>query len=727
MEREPAVYSDESTQEAYTQHSLHSRLNRPNSLPVFHIGPQSNQSSPFRTPYGHEGKYQHDAYKQYNKQSNFIIGDPMLVNQPHHAHSNQHGSPKFHSPQFVGDLRREMGFAFRHPALSEPTNVFERNVPEYSPLSLKFSPMFPYDVPLPFEERQQMSPYAKESRNQTVLSSPSNFFQHSYRTQTDASPHHMRTPSFHHDKNQSKFTSSPVDLKLLEYTPIQSHQKEAKSGCKMFGNRPAYHKGNSPKKDFAPLASPRKDQFQVLDTAPLNTQRMIHSSFLQDHESQTQHINLLDTRTTGISNHELNLKRKSVICTSSKEEGAACDNKDSQISSNDMESWFQLNSPNISSNANLSNKINSGSKLNERPSYLDHSPSKRSRFGIDACRSAPNLFESVFNVKDSSAEIMDSKSRNETFKMNSRDFYKNGGNGLKSFREKFLLNNCNTLEREELLEKAAIADIVPSSYHTKNHERHNIAKNGNDFQRSLDNDDKGNRPSGNNANIFHLVKVDTIKKDLESSQKSFSQHQSLLQNVARIGKNSKSIAGEDHVISRLVIGEEKRPGNGDSTLNGAMNPEPKVKKADTALFEKTDIANFKSESSNREDNGKKSIKEHEKINNFNQNISENERYDSGRTADGNVFLDQGEEKDGSAQLEPCSPPRERVSSEDLSPDDTVVKRTLSREERAIQYAVERFKKMEEKTLGRKAGKRRGNREIKEEIKENQVIYNFANF
>ena len=113
MEREPNVFTDEGTQEAFLQRAIHSKLNRPSSLPVFHISPRPNLPSPFQAPYHHEGKFQNYMFKHQNRQSEFMTGDPLLVNQPHIIHNAPHeNSPKFTSPSLLENYEMTQALLF---------------------------------------------------------------------------------------------------------------------------------------------------------------------------------------------------------------------------------------------------------------------------------------------------------------------------------------------------------------------------------------------------------------------------------------------------------------------------------------------------------------------------------------------------------------------------------------------------------------------------------------
>ena len=703
MERDP--FTDEGIQDAYLQHAIQRRLSRPSSLPVFHIGPRPNLYSPFQVPYYNEGKYQNDIFKQQNRQTELMTSDPLLVPQPRTVQNTQQdGSSKFSSPQFAGKLRHDVGFGFQHSPFMEPKPfVNERDINDYSPFPLKCSPLFPYDIPFPYEERQPLS-YAKEAHSSHAFSPGANFA-------------HQLSP-FAFEKRQSQFHPSPIDLKLQG----NGERNGNKSGGRHL-DRSDFHD-----ESYVVLNNQRQESLQrdlppnPRDNADFRDSGVMSS---QDCQLQKQHLLSVDRQRGGLSSHELNQTRKSVICISSKEAGTSAHSNDLQISPKEPKLHAKSNVPNSVLDSLSVDRTMGIGKIDKK--HLIQSPSKYSAPSMDTFHSPSNLFESIFNIGDSRDQGSFPQSMEEAIKTGC-NLLENGGYNLKAFREEFLVNNG---EKEDLVGEAFSKIGSSSSRETK-------------LQHSIGSEDGINSPTVNlrnkglnkiDVNIPQFVGEYVNGNTKKSQEEHSSERDSSMHNAASSDGMLNRADGTvtEHNVDCMKTGK-KCPFNTKKSLqNGSRKEEPI-----TEVLTKADVGK-------RKDTSKEIIHQ-----NCNGELEKEKRprenhciVEQSKEIDSS-FVDHGEEEggennkackegnsdeigslsitEGEQQNKTAGTHRDNLSSEDTS-EDTVRKRTLSREERAIQYAVEKFKEMEEKKLMAIAGKRRGKgkRESKDQWTENSQV------
>ena len=731
MERESAVFTDEGNQEAYLQHAIHSRLNRPSNLPVFHISPRPNLSSPFQAPYHHEGKFQNDIFKQQNRQSEFMTGDPLLVNQPRIVHNAHHGNNlKFTSPQFLGELRNDSRFALQHGPFAEPKPfVNERNVVDYSPLSLKYSPLFPYDISFPYVERQ-VSPFLTESHNSHVFSPDTSFSQQSHASEAERNRYHTRNSPFAFEKRQSQFHPSLIELKVQGNT----EQSGAKLGGRHLDNRSGYHE-----EGFASINGQRQDRLQRDFThKPFDNGHFRDRGFMpsQDFELQRQYHLSGDRQKGSLSNHELNQTRKSVICISSKEEGTGGCSSDSQIPSIGPRLHAAGSPPNPTIGSFSVEGLRGSGYINEQPQYLIRSPSKASRSGMDACYSPPNLFQSIFNTGGNENQCSSSHSKDESTRTGYH-LLENGGYNLKTFREQFLVNNgVKGDHAEESFRKiSSQKNSSPSSGEMKILKESSCYKDSRNAQLTS-RKNKVFKSKGTDKNNVVISRLDGDFVNGNDSKRSPEKDSSML-NVAS-SKNAfaeSDKGGTERDIGCMVTVEKSSAAEDDSmeddVRKGGCKTELCTKGVVTELRDDCSKSEDKElQRSDEPDKGRKASVEHCDVNNQGMDIDSvllvHGNEEGGSTKE-DCRADDGETEcigttENERQKEAPSTPKENSSSEETS-DDAVVKRVLSREERAIKYAVEKFKEMEEKELTPKTGRRRGKgkREDKNQLHENDQV------
>jgi len=714
MEREPAVLADEGNPDVYLQHAIHSRLNRPSSLPVFHTGPRPHLTTSFQaSPYHYERKYQSDIFKQPNQQSEFMTGDPFIMTHPHVMHHTQHSSQKLNSPQFIGELRREAGVAFQHvPFAEQKTFVNERTITDYSPLSLKCSPLFPYDIPFPYEDRQ-LSPYPKESHNSHVFSPIGSFARQPYKSGTERMLHPINSSSFSFEKLQSQFRPSPLGLKMQGNVNSRSEPGEILSANK----RPIDSRSGYFEEGHSFVNGQRHDRsqgdFQTLDSGHLR-EKCITSS--QDHELQRYYQLPVDRQKGALSSHELNQTRKSVICISSKEEGTTVGKKDSQASPNQLRSYDTRISP---MDFLPVNRMMGAEPSSEIPHYLVPSPSKVGHFA------APNLFESMFNIRDNGNQSLGSRSTQQSANAE-YDLFQNGGYSLKTFKEKFLINDIEKEDHaEQAFKKASSEPSREMSFHKSNtcHEEvgspvANLKSKG--YVEENISQLAGNHMNGNhtecknicsavNDSVHELASIQEVPVNVDNA---VDQHAKRFVEADKesctVKENSihSDLLQEESVADFSTLPDATELRNEDST---ELRNEAKSIHDDH--FQHTiEPAKGEKDSENYCDKGME-------IDNLSEDYQDDEEGDTMRK---NKGADDVEAKSMGSNEDLDREDTEEESSPEETTEDPVVKRVLSREERAIQYAVERFKEMEEKELTPRTGKRRGRgkKEGEKQLREN---------
>ena len=718
MEREPAVLTDEGNPDVYLQHAIHSRLNRPSSLPVFHTGPRPHLPSPFHAPpYHFERKYQSDIFKQQSRQSEFLTGDPFIMTQPHAMHHTHHSSPKLSSPQFIGELHREAGVAFQHAPFTEPKPfVNERTITDYSPLSLKCSPLFPHDIPFPYEDRQ-LSPYPKESHNSHVFSPFGNFAGQPYKSGTERNLHPVKS-SFCFEKLQSRFHPSPLEVTLQGNVNSRSESSEILSANK----RPIDTMSGYFEEGHSFVNGQRHDRsqggFQTLDSGHF---RGNCTTSFQDHELQRYYHLPLDRQKGTLTSHELNQTRKSVICISSKEDGTTACKKDLQASTNQLKSYATRMSP---MDFLPVNRMMGAEPSREIPHYLVPSPSKISHFA------APNLFESMFNLRENRNQSLGSRSTQQSANAQ-YDLFQNGGYSLKTFKEKFLVNNIEKEDHAEQVSSKTWSEPPremtshkgPTCYEEDDNTYVANLKSKGSIEETIT-QFAGNHMNGNHTegkSIYSTVndsmhELASIQEGPADCDKAVDEHGKYLEEADK----ENSVVKENSVQSELL--EEESVGDFSTVLDATelRNEDVTELRNDTESVHDDNLQHNVEPEIGEKDRGKYCDKgKGMEI----DNCFEDHQDEEGETIIKNKGADFVEAKSMGSNEDLDREATEEEFSPEETAEDPVVKRVLSREERAIQYAVEKFKEMEEKELTPRTGKRRGRgkKEVEKQSKEDVKV------
>ena len=575
-----------------------------------------------------------------------------------------------------------------------------------------------------------MSPFLAESRNSHVFSPDAGFVQQSHTGETERNRCHTRNAPFAFEKRQSQFHPSPIELKVQENT----EQTGSKLGGRHLDIRSGYHE-----EGFASINGQRQDRLQrdfthkPFDNPHFRDRGCISS---QDLELQRQYRMSGERQKGGLSSHELNQTRKSVICISSKEEGMVARSSDLQIPSSGPGSHV-TGSPSNSHVGSFSvERLRGSVEVNERPQYLIQSPSKVSRSGVDACYSPPNLFQSLSSTRGTENQRNISQSKDKSTKTG-YDLLENGQYNLKTFREQFLVNNCVKEDHaEESVREISSQKIAsPSSGEMKILKESSCYKDSRNAPlTSRKNKVFKNKGTDKNNILISQLDGDCVNGNKSKRKCSPERDSSLL----HVTSTKEVFADSDRAGTERDIDCTETEEKSSAVRDGLKQDDIRKGGCKTDLCIRGVVTELKDDCAKNEETELRCNNGPEKGKNasakrcdINQGIeSESVLLDHGKEEGGSnddSGTDDGETEcmdvtGSERQKEVASTPKEHLSSEDTS-EDTVVKRVLSREERAIKYAVEKFKEMEEKQLTPKTGRRRGKgkREDKKQFNENEQV------
>lgn len=720
MEREAAVFSDEGAQETYPQHTFQSRLSRPNSLPGFHIGSQLNPHSPFGTLCHSKGQFSNDVYHPRGRQSEFIIGDPMLVGHSYHNQLSHHASPNFYSPQFVWESRHNSSPLFRHPSYSEQKSCVDGGkLADYSPVSMKLSPMFAYHSSHSLDE-QKNAAHSRGGSNAHLFSPSSNFPHFPNKMETDKSSYCGKN-HFLHDIKQTGLLASPVALNFLETAHTQSPHKQSDLVSGFFENVSS-SEGND-----SIFRSNGKEQRQREAAQSMHgVARSRDEGMFVGYDSKTDSSEKRER--SHRSSDELNKSRKSVICISSKDEVKSL-HGDSLL----QEGLFAKKDQQLKNSSPLNGKKdlteNSCLHVNEPLTYTKQSPSKRRRLEVEMHHSAPNLFESLFNLGDSGSSSKDFLTPHEPPGGRSRNSFENRrptdkGGFEKVERQGFISNQVERLveDCQATLPVRHCNAPMPDDGNAK--QKCHILEDGSKFRH------RDRETSARSENM--LDSFDKTVRVVDASSE-----------LPREGKASSKMleySGADFRVPSKMC-ESSPFGN-------------KVGEIDSVIV-RSDAANndiMTDDVKSHDNTGLKTDYQKDVINELNDNRNEVEIISANAGREKRSFIDgdkgecliaseithagcngvtvgkqsifgdanasTGVSGDGTAETVRF-PADESFPSEQFVDVDAVVKRVLSREERAIQYAMEKFKEMEEKR-NRRTRKRKP-KSITHDVTHDQVI------
>eukprot|EP00795_Rhopilema_esculentum_P016716 gene16716-8168_t len=710
MERDIPSYTGKGGLGSYPQHHPYNHLSRPTSLPVFDTTSHLEHISPFHSPFYRQGHYESLLRGKEERRSKFMIGDPLLVSPTAHSHhAGHHVSPRFYSPQFIEETSYEK-YATTPPSPTESSNYMDSKLSQFSPAHLHYSPMFPFDSPF-YENRGSYSPFRRESPKPVKYSPISNINRTPHKVIAESNHSPMKLSPSYFDCKEIRPLDSPDRVSVIE--EMRCRSQNVANQPDVISDRHSNGIQVHPVNDSR-LGPSTKEKIHrefahrfLLENARASDKTKFHMPFSKDFESlRAQLMPNVEQPAQSIPSHHCGgAIRRSVICKPPSAE--------KNVTINDTRFIPQQ----VARNDRMTDNFHD--HIGERHSDNCNGPR------VDNYHPTHNLFEKVFNVgssivaekKPTTPCKLDfdrrhaSKEKDEITSYGSETSLRNGVSRISSTLTPIKDHKAKRGAKEDTysgvdMDRKLISAKLAPNIRDNDRDELLIIESRSRKSDTSTNVDKKERHDTRNA-------FDMVDANIDGTRKISVVHDPLngfVETKADLTNDGKYVA-TDLPCMETDTKQERRSSFEEKNFSNAIYDEHNNRNT----RQKSVIENNSGKESMISDeliNGQKSpkskLEEERNFDDFQKDEMFNNQTEKCEDSEEEEedYDDEKEEEESVEEIsedaeEFAASPKESLSSEGTGNDEITNKRVLSREERAILYAMQKFKEMEEKKTSKK--------------------------